>query len=185
MDIQSMIPVTANLSKLVLAAGTTTTISTTNGGTVAIKGKLYFTNGGSTSGSAFTNKATPTTDYATGAAFLPIPIPNTAPNLALGYGSVYTIGIDHGTSTLRVIQGTIVPLDVSGNFINAPQFGAFGPQGSGSTDNDFVALGYLLVQLGASAVATWTFGTNNLSSVTGVTYTWVDCCTLPDRPQVS
>ena len=185
MDLQQFIPVTMNFTKQVLAAGTTTTISTTNGGTFAIKGKLYFTNAGSSSGTAFTNQATPTVDFATGNAFLPIPIPNVAPNLALGYGSVFTIGLDHTTNTLRVIQGQVSALDVSGNFITAPQFGALGPAGSGTTDNDFCPIGYLVVKLGATAVATWTFGTNNLSSVTGVTYIWVDCATLPDQPQVA
>lgn len=177
MDMQMQIPLTANLTKGSLAAGTTTTISTTGTMTYAIRGKLY-------TKTAITNGATPTTDYATGAAFLPIPIPNTAPNLALGYGSVYMVGFDH-SGNIKVIQGTVVPLDINGNFINAPQFGSFGPQGSGSTDNDFCPIGYILVQLGSSAVATWTFGTNNLSGVTGVTYTFVDVANAPDRPQVS
>ena len=177
MDMQASIPVTMNFTKASLAAGTTTTISTTGTTTYAIRSKFY-------TKTAITNGATPTTDFATGAAFLPIPIPNTAPNLALGYGSVYTVGLDTA-GTVRVIQGTIVPLDINGNFINAPQFGALGPSGSGSTDNSFCPIGYILVQLGATAVATWLFGTNNLSSVTGVTYTFVDVCTLPDRPQVS
>lgn len=177
MDIQQAIPVTMNFTKAALAAGTTTTISTTGTTTFAIKGKFY-------TKTAITNGATPTTDYATGAAFLPIPIPATAPNLAAGYGSVYTIGFDH-SGNVKAIQGTIVPLDASGNFINAPQFGGFGPAGSGTTGNDFCPIGYMLVQLGATAVATWTFGTNNNSSVTGVTYTMVDCATLPDRPQIS
>ena len=48
----------------------------------------------------------------------------------------------------------------------------------------------LLVRLAPStattpAVATWTFGTNNQSSVTGVTYARQDVFTLPDRPQAS
>lgn len=177
MDYQAAIPATINLTKNAVAAGTTTTISTTGTATYAIKGKLY-------TKSALTNQATPTTDYATGNAFLPIPIPNTAPNLALGYGCVFTIGFDH-SGNLKVVQGTVVPLDSSGNFINASQFGGVGPEGSGSTDNDFCPIAYLIVQLGSTAVATWTFGTNNLSSVTGVTYTFVDIATLPDRPQTS
>jgi len=177
MDLQQQVPATQNFTKGSLAAGTTTTISTTGTITYAIKGKLY-------TKTAITNGATPTTDYSTGAAFKPIPIPNTAPNLALGYGSVYTVGFDH-SGNVKVIQGGIEALDVSGNFINAPQFGGLGPQGSGTTDNDFCPIGYILVQLGSTAVATWTFGTNNLSSVTGVTYTFVDVSTLPDRPQVS
>lgn len=177
MDQQSLIPLTLCLSKVALAAGTTTTISTTGTTTYGIKGKAY-------TKAAITNGATPIVDFSTGAAFLPIPIPATAPNLAAGYGSVFTVGLD-STGAVRVIQGTVVPLDTSGNFINAPQFGGLGPQGSGSTDNDFCAIGYIVVKLGATAVATWTFGTNNLSGVTGVTYTFVDVITLPDRPQVA
>lgn len=177
MDQQQFAPITANFTKGTLAAGTTTTISTTGTITYAIKGKLF-------TKTAITNGATPTTDFATGNAFLPIPIPNTAPNLALGYGSVYVVGFDK-SGNIKVIQGTIEALDVNGNFIRAPMFGGLGPVGQGSTDNDFCPIGYIVVQLGSTAVATWTFGTNNLSGVTGVTYTFVDISTLPDRPQVS
>jgi hypothetical protein len=177
MDQLQRVPETICLSKVALAAGTTTTISTTGTTVYGIKGKAY-------SKAAITNGATPTTDYATGTAFLPIPIPNTAPNLALGYGCVYTVGLDH-SGNVKVIQGTIAPLDVNGNFITAPQFGALGPQGSGSTDNDFCPIGYILVQLGATAVATWTFGSSNLSGVTGAVYTFVDLIGMPDRPQTS
>lgn len=177
MDYQSSVPATICLSKVTLAAGTTTTISTTGTTTYGIKGKAL-------TKAALTNQATPTTDYVTGNSFLPIPIPNTAPNLALGYGSVYTVGFD-SSGNLKVAQGTIEALDIGGNFINAPQFGGVGPKGSGSTDNDFCPIGYIVVKLGATAVATWTFGTNNNSSITGVTWTFVDILTLPDRPQVS
>lgn len=164
-------------SKAALAAGTTTTISTTGTTTYAILGKF-------STKTAITNGATPTTDYATGLAFKPIPIPNTAPNLGLGYGSVFVVGLN-AAGTVKVIQGTIEALDVSGKFINAPQFGGLGQPGPNSGDNDFCPIGYIVVQLGATAVATWTFGTNNLSGVTGVTVTFVDIATLPDRPQVA
>lgn len=177
MDMQQQIPITMCLSKVALAAGTTTTISTTGTTTYAVKGKAY-------TKAAITNGATPTTDFATGAAFLPIPIPATAPNLAAGYGSVYTVGLDT-SGNIKVVQGTIVPLDASGNFINAPQFGGLGGPGVDSSTTDFCPIGYIVIKLGATAVATWTFGTNNLSSVTGVTYTFVDVVTLPDRPQVA
>ncbi len=177
MDMQTAAPATMCFTKATLAAGTTTTISTTGTTTFSILGKFY-------TKAAITNGATPTADYATGAAFKPIPIPNTAPNLGLGYGSIYTVGFDH-SGNVKVIQGTIEALDVSGNFINAPQFGALGPQGSGSTDNDFCPIGYLVVKLGATAVATWTFGTDVLSAFTGGTFTFVDICTLPGRPQVA
>lgn len=177
MDLQQFNPVTMCLSKVTLAAGTTTTLSNTGAIVYAIRGKAY-------SASALNNTATPTVDFATGNAFLPIPIPATAPNLAAGYGSIFMVGLDHA-GTLRVIQGTVVPLDSSGNFINAPQFGALGPAGSGSTDQDFCPIGYIVVKLGATAVATWTFGTNNLSGVTGVTYAFQDLISETDRPQVS
>ena len=177
MDLQQFNPVTMCLSKVTLAAGTTTTLSNTGAIVYAIRGKAY-------SASALNNTATPTVDFATGNAFLPIPIPATAPNLAAGYGSIFMAGLDHA-GTLRVIQGTVVPLDSSGNFINAPQFGALGPAGSGSTDQDFCPIGYIVVKLGATAVATWTFGTNNLSGVTGVTYAFQDLISETDRPQVS
>lgn len=129
MDTLQAIPITMCLGKVTLAAGTTTTISNTGTTVFAIRGKAY-------SKGAMTNAATPTTDYATGLAFKPIPIPATAPNLAAGYGSIFMVGLDH-SGNLRVIQGTIEALDASGNFINAPQFGALGVAGSGSTDNDF------------------------------------------------
>lgn len=183
MDYQAAVPVTMCLSKVTLAAGTTTTISTTGTTIFAILGKAY-------SKAAITNGATPTTDWATGIAFVPIPIPLSSPNLpsvpngAAGYGCVYTVGLDSG-GTVRVIQGQIAALDSGGSFITAPQFGGVGPQGSGATDNDFCPIGYIVVKLGSTAVATWTFGTNNLSSVTGVTYAFQDVVTLPPRPQVA
>lgn len=183
MDIQAAIPVTMALSKVTLAAGTTTTISTTGTTIYAIKGKAY-------SKAALTNQATPTTDFATGLAFTPIPIPLSSPNLpsvpngAAGYGCVFTVGFDTG-GNLKVVQGQITALDINGAFITAPQFGAMGGPGVDSSTTDFCPIGYIIIKLGSTAVATWTFGTNNLSSVTGVTYTFVDVITLPDRPQVA
>ncbi len=178
MDAQALAPITMCLGKVTLAAGATTTLSSTGTIVYCIRGKAY-------SASALSSTATPTTDYATGIAFKPIPIPATAPNLAAGYGSIYMVGLD-AAGTLRVIQGTIEALDAGGKFINAPQFGGLAPAGSvTSTTANFCPIGYIVVQLGATAVATWTFGTNNLSSVTGVTYTFVDVVCEPDRPQVA
>ena len=183
MDNQASIPVTMCLSKVTLAAGTTSTISTTGTTTYAIRGKAY-------TKAAITNGATPTTDWATGNAFIPIPAPLSNPNLpgvpngAAGYGSIYMVGLDSG-GNVRVIQGTIAPLDASGNFLYAPQFGPLGPSGSTSSNNDFCPIGYIVVKLGATAVATWTFGTNNLSGVTGATYAFQDVVGEPDRPQIS
>lgn len=160
MDQLARIPVTLCLSKVTLAAGTTTTISTTGTTTFAIRGKAY-------TKTAITNGATPTTDYATGAAFLPV---------AANQGSIYSVCLDSG-GTVRVIQGTVVPLDATGAFINAPQFGPL--------TEDVAMIGYIVIKAGATAVGNWVFGTNNLSSVTGITYAFVDVIGEPDRPQVS
>lgn len=183
MDVQQFVPVTMCLGKVTLAAGTTSTLSNTGTTTYAVKGKAY-------TKAAMANAATPTVDWCTGNAFISIPIPLSSPNLpgvpngAAGYASIYTVGFD-STGALRVVQGTIVGLDSAGAFLQAPQFGGLGPAGSGSTDNDFCPIGYIIVKLGSTAVATWTFGTNNLSGVTGATYVFVDVITLPDRPQTS
>lgn len=169
-DFQSNVPLTLCLSKVTLAAGTTTTLSNTGTTTYAIEGKAY-------SKAAMSNVATPTTDWSTGAAFLPVPA---------NYGSIFMIGFDSG-GNLRAIQGTVSPLDSSGAFITAPQFGGNGPAGSGSTNNDFCPIGYLVIKAGstASSAPGWLFGTNNMSGVTGITYTFVDVIGMPDRPQIS
>lgn len=165
MDQLSQIPLTMCTMKAALAAGTTTTYSTTGTTLFCIKGKAY-------SKAAVTNGATPTTDIATGAAFVPVPI---------GGGSVFVFGYDSG-GTIRVAQGSIVTLDATGAFSVLPQF---------PTIPDTVCpFGYQLIKAAPAtattpAVATWTFGTNDNSSVTGVTYTMVDVMTLPARPQAS
>lgn len=176
MDMQQFAPLTACLTKATVAAGTTTTITNTGTITYAVKGKLY-------TKTAMTNVATPTTDFATGKAFKPIPIPLTTDNPGPGYGSVFMIGLDKA-GTLRVIQGSIEVTDGT-NFLLGPQFGALGPQGVSANDNDFCPIAYLLVSLGSTAVASWLFGTNNLSGVTGATYVFQDVATEPDRPQTS
>lgn len=174
MDALSRVPVSQNYTASVVAAGTTTTLSQTNAATFSIQGKIYVQS------AAWSNQATPTTDYATGNAFLQVLANN---------GSVYTIGVNH-SGTMKVIQGTIVPLDTSGNFINAPQFGPLGQQGAhtnSTTPDDFCPLAYLLIKAGSTASSTsgWIFGTSNNSSVTGITYIFQDISTLPDRPQIS
>lgn len=185
MDIQAFTPVTLNFSKAALATGTTTTVSTTGTTTYAIRGKFY-------TKTAITNGATPTTDWATGQVFIPIPIPGASavpnlpgvPNGALGYGCVFMVGFDH-SGNIKVIQGQITALDINGNFITAPQFGGTGPAGQAqSSDNDFCPIGYFVVALGSTAVATWTFGTSNWNA-TGVTVTAQDVCGWVDRPQTS
>lgn len=174
MDNQLLAPLSLTLGKVALAAGTTTTISNTGTTVFGIRGKAY-------SKAAMTNAATPTTDWITGNAFLPV---------LVNQGSVYMVGFDSG-GNVRVIQGTIVPTDgalaASTKFLNAPQFGGMGGQaGSGSSNQDFCPIGYIIIKCGSDFVAgSWIFGTNNLSGVTGVNYTFVDVIGWPDRPQVA
>lgn len=178
MDVQMSAPVTMALTKAGLAAGSTTTLtqSLAGGATaniIAIRGKLY-------SVSALSNTTTPTTDWATGKAFNPV---------LASQGCVFLVGFDH-SGNLRAIQSQVLALDTitePGNFLQAPNFGALGPSGSGSTDNDFCPIGYLVIQAGSTANNTtgWVFGSSNMSSVTGITYTFQDVCGVPDRPQVS
>ena len=168
MDKLQQIPVTMNFTKAVLAAGTTTTLSSTTAATYSIRGKMY------KQGSAWSNQATPTTD-GNGNAFVPVPANN---------GSVFTIGVDH-SGNMKVFQGQVQALDTSGNFIIAPQFGPLGYTGAASTDEDFCALGYVVVKVGATGSA-WTFGASNFAGPpTGVTFSFQDVATLPDRPQVN
>lgn len=172
MDYQGNVPLTLTLSKVTLAAGTTSTLSTTGTTIFAIRGKAY-------SKAVLANVATPTTDWNTGAAFIPV---------LVNQGCVYMVGFDTG-GNLKCIQGTINALDtVTGAFITAPQFGGMGgPAGSGSTNQDFCPIGYIVIKCGATFVLAggWIFGTSNMSAVTGVTYTFVDVIGWPDRPQVS
>ena len=168
MDRLAQIPVTMNMTASVLAAGTTSTLSQSHAATYAIRGKMYVQS------AAWSNQATPTTDL-NGNAFTAV---------QPGYGSVFTIGVDH-SGNMKVSQGGIQALDSNGNFITAPQFGSLGPDGSGSNDGDFCPLGYVVVKVGSSGAA-WTFGTSNFAGpLTGVTFAFQDVATLPDRPQVS
>jgi hypothetical protein len=146
------------------AAGTTTTVSTTATVPFCINGKAY-------SKAAITNGATPTTDAATGAAFNPVPA---------NKGSVFVACFDSG-GNLKVVQGEVTSLDpASGLFINPPEFPLI--------PDTLTPFGYLVIKAASTYVATttgWLFGTHNNSSVTGVTYTFVDVMVLPNRPQVS
>lgn len=175
MDNHALSPLTLCLCKSTLAAGTTTTISTTSSTTSYL---VYMIRGKTYTKADLSNTATPTTDYATGNAFLPVPA---------NKGSIYMVGLD-SSGNVKCIQGTVESLDSAGAFINAPQFGGTGPKGSDSTANDFCPIGYLVVKVGSTYVATttgWLFGTHNNSSVTGVTYTFVSCGGWPSRPQIS
>jgi hypothetical protein len=160
MDALQQVPLTFCLSKVALAAGTTTTISTTGTTTYSVRGKAA-------TKAAITNGATPVLDAATGLAFPPI---------VANQGTVVVIGLD-ASGAIKASQGSIQALDVSGNFIIAPQLP--------TVPDTMCPIGYIVLKGGSTLVSTWTFGTNNLSAVTGMTYTFVDLITLPDRPQVA
>lgn len=161
MDQLQAIPLTFALGKATLAAGTTSTLSSTGTLGFAIRGKAY-------SHAALSNTATPTTDANTGLAFAPV---------VTNKGSVFVVGYN-AAGTLLCAQGSIEALDASGAFINAPQFPVL--------PDNFCPIGYLVIKAGATASAAgWVFGTSNMASVTGITYTFVDVIGLPDRPQVS
>lgn len=160
MDYLAQVPLTLALGNCALAAGTTTTISTTGTLPFAIKGKAY-------SKTAITNGATPTTDAAKGSAFRPI---------SANQGTIVVIGLDKD-GNVKACQGGIEPLDAAGLFMRAPELP--------SIPDTMCPIGYIVLKGGSTLVGTWTFGTNNLSSVTGMTYTFVSLVTLPDRPQIS
>lgn len=160
MDLQQLTPLTLGFSKAGAAAGTTTTLSTTATYLYAIAGKAY-------SKAAITNSATPVVDFATSAAFS---------SISANQGTIYVFGFD-ASGTLRAVQGGVSALDVSGNFITAPTMP--------SMPDNFCPFAYLVAKGGSTLAATWTLGTNNLSGVTGMTYTFQDVIGFPQRPQVS
>jgi hypothetical protein len=160
MDLYGTSPQNLLITRPVLAAGTTSTVSTT----AAITG---YVNGVSYNSAALTNAATPTTDLNTGLAFPPI---------SANQGTIVVLGIN-SAGALKAVQGGIAALDNAGNFINAPQPPAM-PDG-------FLSFGYIVVKGGATLVGTWTFGSNNLSGVTGVVYSFKDLAGIAGRPVVA
>jgi len=159
MDALMQGPLTICTSKVTLAAGTTTTLSNTGTIPYCINGKAY-------SKSAMTNAATPTTDAATGASFVAV---------GANKGCIFVVGLD-SSGNVKVVQGQITDLDAAGAFIVAPGFGP--------VPKTVCPIGYIVIKVGSTG-SNWTFGSSNLSGATGVTYTFVDVMTLPDRPQIS
>lgn len=156
MDNYTINPQTLTLRKAFSAAGTTNTLSiTANPLPYLIRGRHY---------EKVTSTATvlPLSDFNSGVAFV-----NILPN----QGSVFGMGYD-ALGNLRVVQGQTLGLDVTGNFFVQPD---------GPTTPDTVAMFALLVVKVGSTGSTWTFGVSNLSSVTGVTFTFIDVAGPLDR----
>lgn len=152
-------------SKATLAAGTTSTLSSTGTLHFCIEGKAY-------SHAALSNAATPTTDATTAAAFVA---------LTASKGCAFVVGYN-AAGTLLCAQGVVVDLTTeaggaNANFLTPPQFP--------SLPEDFCPIGYIITKVGASG-STWTFGTSNLTGPpSNVLHTFVDVMVLPARPQVS
>ncbi|MBP8190337.1 MAG: hypothetical protein KAX73_00715, partial [Aquabacterium sp.] len=133
--------VTINLVNCGLAKGNTSTYTTTATTVCAINGKF------ATGLTAQTNTATPTSDAATGAAFV-AQTDNTA--------CVYVFGVN-AAGSIQVCQGGIEATEVgvtttAGAFRNPPQFP--------NLPDDFCPIGYLLVRTAPSA-SDFTFGTSS------------------------
>ena len=151
-----------------LAAGTTTTFSTTGATLYSINGRAYSTAAG-------TNAATPTTDAVTGAAFNAV---------GASQGCVFVVAYD-GDSTaanaINVIQSTIVDLDAATDGANA-QFVEGMPDFPYIPDT-LTPIGYIVTRVGASGTA-WTFGSSNLAGPpSNVKHDFRSVMVLPDRPQ--
>ena len=188
MDTVAKAPITMALDNFGFAEGTTSTLSTTNTNKYLIESFFY-------SRTALTNQATRTTDYSTGNAFIPMPVPLTntglpgsIPNPCAGYACAFLLGFN-AAGTLLAIQGPIVGLDANGNFISgAPSLpSSLGPAGPNpgttagiSADNNFCPCGYIVVLSGSTAVATFTFGTTAWST-TGYTTSLGNIASLPGR----
>lgn len=160
MDYLAQIPLTMATTIGGLAVGTTTTLTLANDVQYCIKGKGY-------KKSAVSNTATPTTNAATGLAFNAI---------GTNYAGAFAICLD-SSGALKVVQGSIVAYSDAGEFTgSAPQLPA--------VPDTLCPIGYELVKV-ISTGSSWTFGTSNQASQTGITKVLVDCFTLPARPQTS
>ena len=148
------------LSKVGLAAGTTSTYTTTVATDFIINGKF------GTQFGTKTNQATPTTDLNTGAAF---------PAVAVNKGCAIVFGVI-AAGTIVAVQGEIEALDPNGGeFIVAPSFP--------SIPDTMCPIGYVIIQNGSTGSA-WTLGSSSWGA-TGITDTFVDIAMMPDRPQES
>ena len=183
MDILQAVPFTGCTTKAGASAGTTTTLTTANITLFGIRGKAYLR-------AATANAATPTTDIVTGVAFLPVPVgvasaANGQGGFTDGYGhgALYVVGCN-AAGALRVAQGSI-ERTTAGAVATSTFQAAVGMPRFPALPDDFCPFCYIVVKTDSTAAA-WTFGTSNLTGPpTGVTITFVDLMSMPDRAQVS
>ena len=155
---------TINFVNAGLAAGTTSTYTTTASTNCAIAGKF------ATALTAQTNTASPTTDASTGAAFKALGV-NQATVLVWGVNAAGQIKVAQGS-----IENTAPGVTTTaGAFVVVPQFPVL--------PDDFCPIGYSVHRTAPSA-ATWTPGTSSWAA-SGVTTTFANVSTLPERPQTA
>lgn len=162
MDILLSAGSTQGISTPVLAAGSTTTLSTTGAINTTIRGR-------NVTKTALSNTASPTTDANTGAAFVAIP--------ALKCCN-FIVGVDIN-GNLKAIQGRQEDLNSDGSYRFLPQFPP--------VPSDFGPFGLITIKAAANASSApgWVFGASNWAAVTGITATFDDLGSIPDRPTVA
>ena len=161
MDNLNLRGLTINLTNAGLAAGTTTTYVTTASTAAIING------GFTTALTAQTNTASPTTDATTGLAFKA---------LTANQATVLVWGVTAG-GAIRVSQGSIEDTQVgvtttAGEFINTPEFPTI--------PDSMCPIGYSVHRTSPTGSA-FTPGSTAWAA-SGITSTFKNVCTLPDRP---
>jgi hypothetical protein len=127
--------------------------------TYANKGQLYTLAAATGAGAA-----APTLDCNTGLAFKP---------LAAGESCIFAF-YANVAGQVQVAQGQkVATLDLTGQ-LGAAQF----PQ----SDDSRTPFGYCLASASAALAAPWTFGTNNMQAITGLTLTFRDVMDFPAQP---
>lgn len=155
---------TANFGNAGVAAGTTSTITTTAATNAAIAGVF------GTQLALGANQAAPTLDATTGKAFNALQ-PGQATTLVIGINAAGALRMAQGTIEKTLPGATTTP----GGFDVLPQFPGL--------PDDFVALAYAVVRT-APAAAAWTPGTSSWAA-SGVVATFRNVTELPTRPQAS
>jgi hypothetical protein len=154
------------LSKAGLVAGTTTTYTIGTTFTFANQGKLF-------SKASASNAATPTTDFNTGVAFLPI---------VAGQSCLFVFCVDV-SGTVRVIQSLPFNLRQSQFTSTLDITGGYAALQFPSIPDSLTPFGYMSAEAISTLVGTWTFGVNNLAAgTTGLTLAFTDVMALPAQP---
>lgn len=165
MDNLNLRGATINLSNAGLAAGTTNTTLTT-----ATTAHVIAGNFGTTLAAQSNTSTTPTTDINTGATFIA---------LAVSQACVFVWGVN-AAGAMKVAQGSIKATQTgvtttAGAFIETPDFPTL--------PSDFCPIGYSVHRTSPTGTA-FAFGTTSWAA-SGITSTFKNVCTLPDRPQTT